>query len=636
AKKSLSGSSVSALPDGDARMANHPSYPGDSARDTISNILGYEIPPSHLLHTLLEEYFDSVHWFSLVILERKFRSQLESACEGYVLPSQKSFLLLLSTMLGLSAWYRSKRQTPRETVDWGVWASHLLRNVEAHLFDIIDEASIQSIQICILLGSFHSYHGKPKASFALLGATIKMAQAMGLHREIPENGECELEESRRVWWTIYTWDRWASITYGRPPSIDDSEHNVEMPGEVYERRDFIVSRFDGINETICYSIYQRELNKLYVIASPLIKTIFGVRSANSTRTSPVGYSDLVASIIRKMRDWKACLPSNLVFNESSDTKISSTRKEKVFQLQSLALQLTFDHLIIIFHRPILSEQMASIANNFGTNANELEEQSSDNIPQNSTSESQYQAQERPISEQWWNAALRTARVTQSPRLTQMATDGHLMAFLAINTFNSAVALVVYAFCNPLSNRAQESKRNISRIYRLQELLRTRGLIPLQSCTILRELIRMVAQREENVMLMPSKPTRLEAIPNTEPEDQERHVTVEESHCSPGNPSNIEDIQNIPFDNAYNFPSGNVTLDEGLFSVQQVLFGTSSGALSGESPKQASHRNDIDRHAAVTLGSSNSAIEVPENSKGPVDNSMYWIWEDWNPSIFLDV
>ena len=124
-----------------------------------------------------------------------------------------------------------------------------------------------------------------------------------------------------------------------------------MPGEIYERRDFIVSRFDGINETICYSVYQRELNKLYVIASPLIKTIFGVRSANGTRTSPVGYSDLVASIIRKMRDWKACLPSYLIFNESSDTKISSTRKEKVFQLQSLALQLTFDHLIIIFHRP---------------------------------------------------------------------------------------------------------------------------------------------------------------------------------------------------------------------------------------------------------------------------------------------
>ena len=79
---------------------------------------------------------------------------------------------------------------------------------------------------------------------------------------------------------------------------------------------------------------------------------------------------------------------------------------------------------------------------------------------------------------------------------------------------------------------------------------------------------MVAQREELVMLMPSKPTRLEATPNTETEDQDRHVAVEESHCSPDNPSNIQNTQDKPFDNVFNFPSGNVTLNEGLFSVQQ--------------------------------------------------------------------
>lgn len=169
------------------------------------------------MYTLLEEYFDSVHWFSLVVYEPRFRAQFNSVRDGLAYPSQRPFLLLLSTVLGMASWYRSHKTRNGDAADqpnedWRAWASSLIQGAGSQLTDLMDDVSISSVQACILLGSYYVYHGKPNLSFALLGATIKTAQAQALHRE-PLRGDADsVEERKRVWWTIYTWDRHAHPT----------------------------------------------------------------------------------------------------------------------------------------------------------------------------------------------------------------------------------------------------------------------------------------------------------------------------------------------------------------------------------------------------------------------------------------
>ena len=162
------------------------------------------------MRTLLEEYFDSVHWFSVVIYEPKFRLDFVSICDGYARPAQDCFLILLSVVLGIAAWYRFKRTSQEHSgteADWHAWSLKLIKHAESRLFDILEQGSLSTIQTCILLGSYNSYHGKPKSAFALLGATIKAAQAIGLHRESWRGSLDTSEERKRAWWTIYTWDR---------------------------------------------------------------------------------------------------------------------------------------------------------------------------------------------------------------------------------------------------------------------------------------------------------------------------------------------------------------------------------------------------------------------------------------------
>lgn len=179
-------------------------------RRPISSIIGFSLPSADTMRLLLEEYFDAVHWFSLVIYEPKFRLKFESVVDGMAYASQKAFLLLLSVVLGMGAWYRShKKNKDIETQeeDWRAWAKTLVDGAGSKLIELMDQASIASVQACILLGSYYVYHGKPNLSFSLLGATIRTAQAIGLHRQQLRGDSDGAEERKRVWWTIYTWDR---------------------------------------------------------------------------------------------------------------------------------------------------------------------------------------------------------------------------------------------------------------------------------------------------------------------------------------------------------------------------------------------------------------------------------------------
>jgi hypothetical protein len=177
----------------------------------ISDVLGRELPSKQACDSLLDSYFLRVHWFSLVVYEPKFRARYNKIIHtGLASNSDHGFLLLLVMLLILGSWYRSKLDTGEdETLD-GLenMRNDYLKLVRERFMDLMDEDSVEFVQLCELLGSFYLYHGRPRSSFSILGAATKTAQAIGLHRE-PEGQYTveEVEERKRVWWTIYTWDR---------------------------------------------------------------------------------------------------------------------------------------------------------------------------------------------------------------------------------------------------------------------------------------------------------------------------------------------------------------------------------------------------------------------------------------------
>lgn len=62
---------------------------------------------------------------------------------------------------------------------------------------------------------------------------MRLSLTLGLHRDLPEHLALpfEHEHRRRVWWTVYAFDRLCSLKLGHPIMLRDEDINVQLPSE---------------------------------------------------------------------------------------------------------------------------------------------------------------------------------------------------------------------------------------------------------------------------------------------------------------------------------------------------------------------------------------------------------------------
>ena len=322
-------------------------------------------------------------------------------------------------------------------------------------------------------------------------------------------------------------------------SITDDDCDVSMPADFFESPYFAQQPTEQDAPAILYSAYQRELSKLYLIASPALKTIFGSLFALSPK-QPLGrrYSSLVNDVTPKLMAWRTELPSHLRLDLNQDHCPShSSWTNRAHTLQSLSLQLTFDNLLIVLYRPVLARRVEHLSLRTSNSqpvapGSEWQGRSPSSSASNWTIHDQASpmSEATATSEYWWNAAVRTARVTELPKLAQLATDSHLVAFLAMNLFHAAIVLISIALSDPLSDRAQGVKRTITRVFRLQQLLGRRSALSSQSSDVLKELIGLLLRREEEAILAPvasaTPKAELDAPQQPQPPTKDNLISVE--------------------------------------------------------------------------------------------------------------
>ena len=284
-----------------------------------------------------------------------------------------------------------------------------------------------------------------------------------------------------------------------------------MPAEFSESPHFVHQSIEQDLPGIVYSPYQTELSKLYLIASPALKTIFGsLLTLSSKQSFGSKYASLVNDVTQKLMAWRHQLPPHLTLDLNQDyCPAQSSRTTRAHTLQSLSLQLTFDNLLIVLYRPVLARQVEHLSMKESTShasALDVELQAPSLSPHASNRSAHDHAspmsEATAGSEYWWSAAVRTACVTELPQLAQLATDSHLVAFVAMNLFHAAIVLISLALSDPLSDRTQGVKRTITRIFHLQKLLGQRSALSSQSSVVLKNLICLLLQREGEAMLAP--------------------------------------------------------------------------------------------------------------------------------------
>jgi|SRR5690242_294507 len=169
--------------------------------------------------SLIESYFDRCHPFFPLIDERKFWA---TYLHGNRTDSQ--WLALLNIVFAVGSLASS-------TADNQAHYTYFSRSRKHMSLDSFGSGNIEVLQaLAIMSGYYMHYLNRPNEAHSLMGGTLRMATSLGLHREYSERNDTggklappEQEEDaispemrRRMWWSLFCLDAWASTTTGRP------------------------------------------------------------------------------------------------------------------------------------------------------------------------------------------------------------------------------------------------------------------------------------------------------------------------------------------------------------------------------------------------------------------------------------
>ncbi|KAH6971503.1 lactose regulatory protein LAC9 [Ilyonectria sp. MPI-CAGE-AT-0026] len=169
-----------------------------------------------VMEQLIDSYFSVYHRTYPFIHEVTFRAQFHEVLPQ---PQQRSWQMLLHTVLALGAWCLNDSQSE---LDDGLYHRALSFGEDESMFA---SANLTFVQALVLLSNLSQKRNKPNTGSNLLGLATRMALSLGLHRELPhwDISLLQREMRRRVWWGLYIFDSGASTTFGRPILLPDKE-----------------------------------------------------------------------------------------------------------------------------------------------------------------------------------------------------------------------------------------------------------------------------------------------------------------------------------------------------------------------------------------------------------------------------
>jgi len=181
-------------------------YPTPKAGNSVKSLLA--ISWSSDGQTLIDAYFNRVQIFVPMLDEPSFRADYLNGRRH-----DAPWLALLNMVFAMGSIVANKS-------DDHTHINFYNRAKDQLGIDSFGRGHLETLQALALMGGYYlHYINRPNMANAVTGAALRMACAMGLHREsMPDQNSSTLamEQRRRTWWSLFCLDTWASTTLGRP------------------------------------------------------------------------------------------------------------------------------------------------------------------------------------------------------------------------------------------------------------------------------------------------------------------------------------------------------------------------------------------------------------------------------------
>lgn len=187
------------------------------------------------------------------------------------------------------------------------------------------------------------------------GTTLQVVTALGLHRKSPvevSKKACtyfELELRKRIFWSVYTLDKYLSIMFGRPRLLHDEDIDQELPDEMNDE-DLLEedpSRRTGSTDSMMTASVLHY--RLGLILGDISRQLYSINPLS--RTSPL---ETAVRLTSDLENWKASVPP--IFKSIRPTSLIPPLCR-----QSQVLQLAYSHAMIHVTRSFLLNDFTDLS-----------------------------------------------------------------------------------------------------------------------------------------------------------------------------------------------------------------------------------------------------------------------------------
>lgn len=164
-----------------------------------------ELPPKHVADRLISHYHGSVHVYAPLLHWPTFMQEYEQVYR--VNSFQHSRHIWVAVFYAMLACGTLMDPPPSGSVQEGEGAGYLEMCIRS-LNTWSDELSVDYVRANLLISMYFTEVNQRSPAWVWLGAAVRVAQDIGLHTDRGPYSPFEMEIRRRVWWSVYNWDRY--------------------------------------------------------------------------------------------------------------------------------------------------------------------------------------------------------------------------------------------------------------------------------------------------------------------------------------------------------------------------------------------------------------------------------------------
>ncbi|KAF7194095.1 Transcriptional activator protein acu-15 [Pseudocercospora fuligena] len=184
------------------------------------------LPPKHTADHLIANYRGSVHLYAPHLHMPTFLQEYEDLYRaGNFQQCRHVWVSLFYAALACGTLMDAQSKPSTEELAGAQYMDECMRSLNTWS----DELTADHVRASLLISIYFVEVNMRSPAWVWLGAAVRIAQDIGLHTDQGPYSPMETEMRRRVWWSVYNWDRVVSLDFGRPLMIDDNDYDVSDP-----------------------------------------------------------------------------------------------------------------------------------------------------------------------------------------------------------------------------------------------------------------------------------------------------------------------------------------------------------------------------------------------------------------------